>query len=233
MAYGFRRVVSSTTAVAVIGAGLMVVVPLGAAASPVHAQVNAGKSTLAQLRVDTLGIRAGHAVTFDLTGSRVPPGRHLHSAVLSFGDHSSRALKALRGTVRHVYGRAGAYVATLVVIDSAGHRSSARRSVVVGGRTDNVRLRKSAVKLPASDLGSIVPLGPSSESFTLKPGVRVPKAGQTLLVGRGPLVPDGLIAVVRKVVRKAGGATAVTATDGTLADAYAGLAVVATGKIGP
>ena len=130
--------------------------------------------------------------------------------------------------MRHVYRRAGAYVATLTIVDSAGHRRQ-QRSVVVGGRSDRVKLRKGTTKLPASDLRSVVPLGQSRESFTLKPGVEEPRPGQTLLIGRGALVPDGLIAVVQTATGQSDGATAVTATDGTLSDAYQTLAVVAGG----
>lgn len=84
------------------------------------------------------------------------------------------------------------------------------------------------VRLAASAIASIVPLGPASESFTLARGVAKPKAGQVLLVGRGELVPDGLIAVVRTVTANSSGVITVTAADGTLGDAYAKLAAVAT-----
>jgi hypothetical protein len=208
-----------------------------ASASPVRASGAASTAavstaTLAQLLVDTLGIRAGQSVSFDLAGSKITPHRHLHSAVMSFGDGSSLALKSASGTARHTYRQAGVYTATFTIVDSAGARSSAKRVVVVGGRTNQVQLKSSTVQLPSSDISAVVPLGPSSESFTLARGVEEPKAGQVLLVGRGSLVPDGLIAVVRKVVKSSGGVITVTATDGTLGDAYKKLAAVATGQIG-
>jgi hypothetical protein len=208
-----------------------------ASASPVRASEAAGTAaastaTLAQLLVGTLGIRAGQSVSFDLAGSKITPHRHLHSAVLYFGDGSSLVLKSASGTVRHTYRQAGVYTATFTIVDSAGARSSAKRVVVVGGRTNQVQLKSSTVQLPASDISAVVPLDPSSESFTLARGVEEPKAGQVLLVGRGSLVPDGLIAVVRKVVKSSSGVITVTATDGTLGDAYEKLAAVATGQIG-
>jgi PKD domain len=230
-------------AMAVFGASLLTVTTFSAraSASPARAVLSeavpaAGATTstapLAQLLVATLGVRAGQVVTFDLTGSKIAAHRTLHSVVLAFGDGSDLRLTRISGTAHHTYRKVGVYPATLTIVDSAGQKSSARRVVVVGGTANQLQLKSTTVRLGASAIASIVPLGPTSESFTLAHGVAKPKVGQVLLVGRGKLVPDGLIAVVRTVTASSSKVITVTATDGTLNDAYAKLAAVAIGTVG-
>ena len=230
-------------AMVIVGGSLLAVTGISARVSASPARVvlpgrtpavaaTASTAPLAQLLVATLGIRARQVVTFDLTGSKIATSRRLHSVVLSFGDGSEVRLTRIRGTAQHRYGKAGVYSATLTIVDSAGQKSSARRVVVVGGTANQLQLKSTTVRLGASAVASIVPLGSQSESFTLARGVAKPKVGQVLLVGRGKLVPDGLIAVVRTVTSSSAGAITVTATDGTLSEVYAKLAAVATGTVG-
>jgi hypothetical protein len=192
---------------------------------------NATAETLAQLRVATLGARAKKPVSFDLAGSRVAVGRRLRSAELRFGDGTHVAVRSLSHGLQHSYARPGAYVARFRVVDSAGHSSSVRRTVVVGGR--NVKVyRSNVVRLPASSVTAIRPVDTTHESLTLAAGSPTPSKGQTLWVGRGSLDPFGIIGVVQSAASNPDGTSTATVANGTLRDLFKKLAVVSTSRLG-
>ena len=187
--------------------------------------------TLAQLRLSTQSAVENHRIRFSLEGSRIALGRHLASLRISYGDGSHFTLYSIRSEPSHVYRRPGAYRVQLELVDSAGHRSVATRTIVIGA-PNHVEMARNASRLSASQIISFMPLSSTSERFTLARGIPRPVRGHVFLVGRGRLLPLGLIAVVLHASGNMDGTTIVVARDGSLANVYSDLSVVTSNGIG-
>lgn len=228
-------------AVVVLGVTALLATPAAAAPAAAHREAAAVQvknpavkhtaKTLARLLVVTPAQRAKHAVTFSLAGTRVAAHSHVRREVLSFGDGTKVHPKHLSGTLRHTYIKPGVYHPKLVLTDSHGHRSRARRVVAIAG-PNRVVLKANVRKLPASDLADVKALGASTERITLHAGVEKPAKGQVLFISKGSLEPNGLIAVVDSVTSGAAGTTVVDSHDGTLASLYSKLRALSASHIG-
>jgi hypothetical protein len=226
----WRRAAMALVMSLVVVAGSLLLT--GEPAAAANVVTSSSPRTLAQLRVVTGAPTVGHRVRFSPRGSRVAAGAHMRSVRIAFGDGSSRRLLKLSAHSSHIYRRVGVYHARLIVTDSTGRRSIARRNVTVGAAKNRVQLRSSAARLKGSRVTGFIALSASRERFTLAAGTSDVSNHRTLVIGKSALLPHGLIAIVDSKKRLANGALLVRAHDGALSDAYRRLAVASNRTIG-
>ena len=220
----------SMVASSLIGTAVIVSSPSAYASTP-STQLNTASKTLAQLRLASVRPIVNHVITLSLAGSQVATGRHLASLTVIFGDGSQESLPRIQSQISHIYASSGAFHVRLSLTDSAGVVSVAKRVIIIGA-PNHIVLAPKASRLAADQVLSFTPLSSSSERFTLKHQAKLPQEGHTLLIGTSKLLPEGLIAVVKKVRSESNGTVEVVSEDGSISDAYANLSVVTSSNIG-
>ena len=187
--------------------------------------------TAAYIGLLTPAPTVGVPVRFSLYGSAVKSGSRLRSAQISFGDGIVSRARSLSSSPAHVYRRAGGYTVVLQIIDSRGHRATARRTFVISGR-NRVVIRRGTPVIPAADLRALIPTSLTGQTLTLSPGAPVPAVGHAFIVRPGPLDPNGLVAIAVTVTHNPNGTTNIESKDGSLSSAYSSVSLAATSSIG-